>query len=69
MKKGVKQGDSFSPVLLSTACLEVFEHLGREGKGIKIYWEYVSNLRFAGNIMPFGSDGNQLQQIIDEVKQ
>ena len=67
IKKGVRQGDTISPMLF-TACLEeVFKLLDWEGLGVRINGEYLSNLRFADDIVLFSNNGDELQQMIEDL--
>ena len=66
LHKGVGQGDTVSPKLF-TACLkEIFRKLNWEEKecGIKIDGEYLSNLRFADDILLVSTSCDQLQNMI-----
>ena len=67
IKKGVRQGDTTSPMLF-TACLEeVFKLFDWEGLGVRINGEYLSNLRFADDIVIFNKYGDELQQMIEHL--
>lgn len=67
IKKEVRQGDTISPMLF-TACLEdVFKLLDWEGLGVRIDGEYLSNLRFADDIVLFSNNGDELQQMIEDL--
>ena len=67
IKKGVRQGDTISPKLF-TACLEeIFRKLNWRDRGIKIGDEYLSNLRFADDIVLFSESANGLQQMLEEL--
>ncbi|MBS2634235.1 hypothetical protein KFY46_26320, partial [Salmonella enterica subsp. enterica serovar 1,4,[5],12:i:-] len=67
IKKGVRQGDTISPMLF-TACLqEVFRALDWEELGIRVNGEYLSNLRFADDIALMSNEGDELQLMITEL--
>ena len=49
MQKGVRQGNSISPKLVTLE--EVFKNLELEKSGIEIHGEYFNSLRFANDIV------------------
>lgn len=67
IKKGVRQGDTISPKLF-TACLEgVFRKLDWDELGIRVDGEYLSNLRFADDIVLISESGEDLQRMIQDL--
>ncbi|MCJ3109057.1 reverse transcriptase family protein, partial [Klebsiella pneumoniae] len=67
IQKGVRQGDTISPMLF-TACLEeIFKSLDWNEKGLRINGDYLSNLRFADDIVLFSNDGDELQKMIEDL--
>ena len=67
IKKGVRQGDTISPMLF-TACLqEVIRSLEWEQLGIRVNGEYLSNLRFADDVALLSNLENELQSMITEL--
>ncbi|MCJ3464053.1 hypothetical protein LNY58_26555, partial [Klebsiella pneumoniae] len=67
IRKGVRQGDTISPVLF-TACLqEVFRTLDWEQVGVRVNGEYLSNLRFADDIALLSNSGDELQSMITDL--
>lgn len=65
IQRGVRQGDTISPKLF-TACLqEIFRTLDWEEKGININGEYLSNLRFADDIILVAETAEELQSMIE----
>ena len=69
-RKRVRQGDTIPPKRF-TACLdEIFKKLNWNEKnyGIEIDGEYLSNLRFADDILLLTNSADQLQNMINELK-
>ena len=67
IKRGVRQGDTISPKLF-TACLEeIFKKLNWENLGIRVNGEYLTDLRFADDIVLISEKGEELQQMIEEL--
>lgn len=67
LEKGVRQGDCISPKLF-TACLEqIFRELDWEEMGIKIDGEWLSNLRFADDIVLTSKDPEELQTMLEQL--
>ena len=50
IKRGVRQGDTISPKLFTATLESIFRRLNWENKGVNIYGEFLSNLRFAHDI-------------------
>ena len=50
IKRGVRQGDTISPKLITATLESIFRWLNWENKGVKIDGEFLSNLRFADDI-------------------
>ena len=50
IKRGVRQGDNFSPNLFTAALESIFRRLNWENKGVKIDGEFLTNRRFADEI-------------------
>ena len=50
IKRGVRQGDTISPKLFTPTLESIFRKLNWENKGMTIYGEFLSNLRFADDI-------------------
>ena len=51
IKRGVRQGDTISPKLFTATLESIFRRLNWENKGVKIDGEFLSNLRFADDII------------------
>ena len=74
IKRGVRQGDTISPKLLTAiiagyaATLEsIFRWLYWENKGVKIDGEFLSNLRFSDDIFLCTETPQELQQMLQEL--
>ena len=68
--KRVRQGDTIPPKRF-TACLEeIFKKLNWNEKkyGIEVDGEYLSNLRFADDILLLANSADQLQNMINKLK-
>ena len=63
--KGIRQGDTLSPVLF-TAAVEIFMRMNIEA-GININGVRLSNLRFADDIVLFAESEEQLKDMIEEL--
>ena len=50
IKRGVRQGDTISPKLVTATLESIFRRLNRENKGLKIDGEFLTNFRFADDI-------------------
>ena len=50
IKRGVRQGDTFSPELFTATLESIFRRLNWVNKGVKIGGEFFSNLRFTDDI-------------------
>jgi len=68
VRKGVKQGDPLSSVLFNCALEEVFRNLKWEGKGVNVNGTWLSNLRFADDIVLIAKSKEELAEMIRELK-
>ena len=57
----VTQGDTISPKLFTATLESIFRMLNWENKGVKIDGEFLSNLRFADDILLFIETPQELQ--------
>ena len=64
--KGVRQGDTLSPVMFTSALEEIFKRVNIE-TGVKINGERLSNLRFADDIILFAENEKQLQNLLKDL--
>lgn len=55
-----------SPMLF-TVSIEVFKRIRWEEAGIKINRERLNNIRFAADMVLFSNNGDELQQMIEEL--
>ena len=66
IQKGVRQGDTLSPVMFTAAIEEIFKRIPSE-TGIKINGQILNNLRFADDIILFASAEDHLQELISQL--
>ena len=64
--KGVRQGDSSSPVLSTSAVEEIFKRVNIEA-GININGVRLSNLRFADDIILFAESEEKLKDMLEDL--
>ncbi|XGW18240.1 hypothetical protein V3C99_002677 [Haemonchus contortus] len=67
IEKGVRQGDTISPKLFTTALNHAMLQLDWDDKGINIDGRKLSNLRFADDIVLISQNREELQQIVEEL--
>ena len=68
IERGVRQGDTISPVLF-TACLRsVFRTLEWDEKGVRMNGEYLSHLDFADDIVLFARSRKQAEEMVRELE-
>ena len=67
IKRGVRQGDTISPMLFTATLESIFRRLNWENKGVKIDGEFLSNLRFADDIFICTETPQELQQMLQEL--
>ena len=67
IRKGVKQGDPMSPKIFIAVLQNVMRSLDWSRKGIPVGAEYLSNLRFADDIVLFASTSKQLETMLVEI--
>ena len=66
IKRGVRQGKTFSPKLFTATLESIFRRLNWENKGVKIDGQFLSNLRFADDIFLCTETPQELQHMIQE---
>ena len=64
IKRGVIQGDTISPKLFTATLESIFIWLNWENKGVKIYGEFIYNLRFADDIFLCTETRQELQHYV-----
>lgn len=69
IEKGVKQGCPLSPDLFNAVLQGIFNELNWEERGIKINGCYLTNLRFADDIVLFSTSPAELQILINNLNQ
>ena len=67
IKRGVRQGDTFSPKLFTATLESIFRKLNWENKGVKIDGEFLSDLRFADDTFLCTETPQELQQMLQEL--
>lgn len=68
IEKGVRQGDTLSPVLFTAAIEEIFKRI-TSSIGININGQVLSNLRFADDIILFANTEDELQELLKELNE
>ena len=64
--KGVRQGDTLSPVMFTAAMEKIFMRMNIEA-GININGVRLSNLRFADDIILFAESEEKLKEMLEEL--
>ena len=67
IKIGVRQRDTISPKLLTATLESMFRRLNWENKGVKVDVEFLSNLRFAEDILLCKETPQELQHMLQEL--
>lgn len=58
-----------SPTLFITCLEDIFRRLNWEEKGIKVYGEYLNNLKFADDLALFANNLKTLQEMLTELQE
>ncbi|KAK6744791.1 hypothetical protein RB195_011485 [Necator americanus] len=67
--KGVRQGDTISPKLFTAALQWIMKSLSWEERGIRVDGRFLSNLRFADDIVLFPSSTNEAETMLNELNE
>ncbi|KAK6755348.1 hypothetical protein RB195_013992 [Necator americanus] len=67
--KGVRQGDTISPKLFTAALQWIMKSLSWEERGIRVGGRFLSNLRFADDIVLFSSSTNEAETMLNELNE
>ncbi|KAK6757612.1 hypothetical protein RB195_015434 [Necator americanus] len=67
--KGVRQGDTISPKLFTAALQWIMKSLSWEERGIRVDGRFLSNLRFADDIVLFSSSTNEAETMLNELNE
>jgi len=68
INKGVRQGDTVSPKLFTLALEDVFRRLDWDKKGLRVDGGYLSDLRFADDIVLIISTKEELIEMLTDLK-
>ena len=63
-RRGVRQGDTISPKLVTATLESIFRQLSWETRGLKRNGDYLSHLRFADDIHICANTPHELQQML-----
>ena len=66
IQKGVRQGDTLSPIMFTAAVEEIFKRIPAE-TGININGETLNNLRFADDIILLANKEEHLQELVNQL--
>ncbi|WKY08372.1 hypothetical protein Q1695_007692 [Nippostrongylus brasiliensis] len=67
IEKGVRQGDTISPKLFTAALQWVMKSLDWDEKGIRVDGKFLSNLRFADDIVIFAKSTTEAETMLREL--
>ncbi|KAK6732101.1 hypothetical protein RB195_016466 [Necator americanus] len=67
--KEVRQGDTISPKLFTAALQWIMKSLSWEERGILVDGRFLSNLRFADDIVLFSSSTNEAETMLNELNE
>ncbi|KAE9417168.1 hypothetical protein Angca_009690, partial [Angiostrongylus cantonensis] len=67
--KGGRQGDTISPKLFSAALQWIMKSLDWDEKGIRIDGKFLSNLRFADDIVIFSRSSSEAEMMINDLNE
>ncbi|KAK6726501.1 hypothetical protein RB195_004682 [Necator americanus] len=67
--KGVRQGDTISPKLFTAALQWIMKSLSWEERGVRVDGRFLSNLRFADDIVLFSSSTNEAETMLNELNE
>lgn len=65
IERGVRQGDTLSPILFTAALEEIFKRAELHRMGVNINGEKLSNLRFADDIVLFSNSEEELGKMLE----
>ncbi|MBP1527199.1 MAG: hypothetical protein H9Q66_04685 [Spiroplasma ixodetis] len=69
IERGVKQGDPLSPNLFNAIIENMIRELEWEGRGIKMDGRYLSNLRFADDLILLSTSKEELMQMKEDLEE
>ena len=65
--RGVRQGDTISPKIVTVALEDIFKTLEWEAKGVTINGEPLNNLRFADDVVLLAESMDDLKTMLQEL--
>ena len=68
IKRGVRQGCVLSPSLFNVYTETIFKEF-EELPGVKLFGEYINNLRYADDTVLIAESEEELQKLVDAVKE
>ena len=67
IRKGVRQGDAFSPKLFTATLEDLFRIFDESNRGVSIDGNKLSNLRFAVDVTIIAQDLEELELSLNEL--
>jgi Reverse transcriptase (RNA-dependent DNA polymerase) len=67
IRRGIKQGDPFSPKAFNSAIQKIFNEFQWTNKGLRLYRNYLSELRFADDVLLFAETIDDLIKMMGDV--
>ena len=68
-KEKVNQGDPLSSIIFNNILEEVFRRPSWEGKDVRVNGEYISNLKFADDLVIIAKEEDELLTTLEELNE